>query len=517
MRVDTYGEPERAEPAGRAALPLLKPVPIRRRLILLVAGATLPLFLLSVLVALIEAGHARDQASERVLQTTRGAMASVERELDNIFAALDVLASSPVLERGDFAAFDDEARRFLARYPNSSGLSLTDATGQQVYNSFLPRGSPLPARFDRETADTVFATGTRRVSNIYISPALNRRTLTLDIPVMRDGKVLYDMAFIPQPGIFFDVLAKLNLPEGWIVSIFDRNAHHVARKPALPTADITSAAESLRAELGVGNDRILPTTSLEGIEMLTAFSRSGTYGWAVAIGMPFEVIDGPTRRSLAFSLGTGALFILIAMAFAGRFATQMVRAEAHRELLLNELNHRAKNMLSAVQAIVAQSLGKSSDPLVARRAIETRLMALAQAHNMLSSRNWEAVDLEELARAIVEPYAGATRVRFSGPSVRLVPRVAISFALMVNELATNATKYGALSGSEGLVEVTWTRLSAHRLRLMWTESGGPSAGLPGSPGFGTRLITRVAEQELAGSYQAAYEPTGLRCTVEIGL
>lgn len=516
--MDTDRQQLAGEPKLRASrLPRIKPTTLHRRLILLVIGATLPLLLLSVLVAITDARKARLIASERVLQTTRGAIATVDRQLENIFAGLEVLASSPALQSGDFISFDEEARRFLSTFPPDSGLTLANSAGRQLYNSFLPRATALPQRFDQEAVDAVFSNRNRYVSNIYISPTTKRATVTLDIPVMNNDDVIYVLSFSPPRSIFFEILDKLNLPQGWVVSIFDRKAQHVARNPVLASEGITTAAESLRGELSIGNDRILNTTSLEGVEILTAFSRSSSSGWTVAMGMPFEVLEEPARHSLFLSLTIGAVFMAVAVVFAGQLATQMVRGEAHRELLLNELNHRVKNMLSSVQSIVGHGLKKAAHPSDARVVIEARLLALSRAHEILSSRNWESAELTGLVRAIVEPYAESGRILLNGPTISLSPRVAISFAMIVNELATNAVKHGALSGSEGVVEVSWEMIEPDRLRMKWRESGGPIAHQPSELGFGTRLISRAVEHEFSGSYQAFYSPQGLTSIIEINL
>lgn len=144
-------------------------------------------------------------------------------------------------------------------------------------------------------------------------------------------------------------------------------------------------------------------------------------------------------------------------------------------------------------------------------------MALSRTHNILSSRNWEDAELYNVASGIFEPYAGAARIALRGPRVTLKPRVAIPLAMILNELVTNAAKYGALSTPAGKVDMSWTPIDAQRLRLNWKESGGPPVQPPTRSGFGTQFMERAATSKLNGSYTAAYQPDGLSCTIDIML
>jgi len=120
--------------------------------------------------------------------------------------------------------------------------------------------------------------------------------------VIRNGDVIYDLYFFPPRTVFGDMLTQLALPPGWIVSIFDRKAHHVARIPALSDPGLTSAAESLQAEMAKSEEAIAPTLSLEGTPLLTAFVRSRESGWAVAIGIPAETLSGPARQAIVVTV-----------------------------------------------------------------------------------------------------------------------------------------------------------------------------------------------------------------------
>jgi PAS domain S-box-containing protein len=195
-----------------------------------------------------------------------------------------------------------------------------------------------------------------------------------------------------------------------------------------------------------------------------------------------------------------------------RDITARKRWDHHQRLLVAELNHRVKNTLSIVQSLAHQSFTPGSLPEDAIAAYEGRLSALAAAHNLLTRENWEAASMEEVIRAAVSPFCPANRCKADGPAVRLPPQAAVSVALAMHELATNAAKYGALASGKGSIEVTWTT-SGDAFQLQWSERGGPAVEQPSASGFGTRLITRVLGADLKASIQFDFHPDGLVCQV----
>jgi PAS domain S-box-containing protein len=195
-------------------------------------------------------------------------------------------------------------------------------------------------------------------------------------------------------------------------------------------------------------------------------------------------------------------------------------AGEHQTLLIHELNHRVKNTLATVQSIAMQSLRGLKGPQAdaARAAFEARLLALARAHDVLTRQSWESADLDEVVADAVAPLDG-TRTRFAiaGPPVRLPPRMALSIAMALHELGTNAVKYGALSNAAGRVAVAWTIEADARLHLTWTERGGPPVEAPESRGFGSRLIERNLARELAGSVSLGFAREGVTCVIDAPL
>jgi PAS domain S-box-containing protein len=200
--------------------------------------------------------------------------------------------------------------------------------------------------------------------------------------------------------------------------------------------------------------------------------------------------------------------------------TERKRAELHLRLLVNELNHRVKNSLATIQAIAGQTFHAARSLPQAQEAFSARIVALAEAHDLLTRENWEGADLLDLLARLEVLHGGAERFVIIGQPVRLSPRMALSLSMVLHELATNAVKYGALSSPLGQVRITWTVAPgpAHsRLVLTWTETGGPPVRPPTRRGFGSRLIERGLAAELSGEARIDFAPDGVVCRIEAAL
>lgn len=206
----------------------------------------------------------------------------------------------------------------------------------------------------------------------------------------------------------------------------------------------------------------------------------------------------------------------------GSDVTLRVRAENHQRLLVNELNHRVKNTLASVQSIAMQTLRGSDSMEEASHAISARILALSNAHNILTDENWDGADLSVVVTSAIDAFdrPALDRFRIKGPHVRLGPRAALSMSLALHELATNAFKYGALSRETGFVTISWSvnrRGDDGAFSLTWKETGGPSAPVSERKGFGSRLILRVLPMELGGTAQIDYGPEGFVFTLDTTL
>ncbi|WP_050733249.1 PAS domain S-box protein [Methylobacterium sp. ARG-1] len=197
------------------------------------------------------------------------------------------------------------------------------------------------------------------------------------------------------------------------------------------------------------------------------------------------------------------------------------RAEERQELLNQELSHRMKNLLAMVQAIAASTLRGATDMDAAREVLGSRLVALGKAHDVLLGGAAESASLAAVVREGVGVQESAgRRVAFEGPDVEIGGKAALSLALTLHELTTNAVKYGALSVPDGEVAVTASLVGAEdapRLRIAWTERGGPPVVPPSRKGFGSRLIERGLTAQVNADLSLDYRPEGVVCVVEASL
>jgi PAS domain S-box-containing protein len=201
-----------------------------------------------------------------------------------------------------------------------------------------------------------------------------------------------------------------------------------------------------------------------------------------------------------------------------RDITDRRNAEAQRDLLVQELEHRIKNTLTMVQSIADQTFRNSGlDPSV-QQAFAARLVSLSNVHSVLTERSWDSADLYEIIAASIGPHRTPGKERFAigGPILRLGPRPAVALSMAVHELCTNATKYGALSTDTGQVEINWS-VDHGEFRWVWREKGGPAVAVPKQTGFGSRLIERSLAAQLSAQVRMSYEPGGLVCTIDAPL
>lgn len=198
------------------------------------------------------------------------------------------------------------------------------------------------------------------------------------------------------------------------------------------------------------------------------------------------------------------------------------RAEERQHLLMAELDHRVKNMLSTVMAIVARTARgrRSAADLV--DTLNGRIMAMARAHERLAANSWEGVNLRALVEDELQPYALKERASFAGPDMILSAKAATALALVLHELATNAAKYGALSRDTGQVSIGWDCTGepaepSATLQLEWTETGGPPVAEPQTRGFGSTLIERTLAFEFDAGVALEWRSTGLHAAFSLPL
>ena len=489
------------------------------RLALLVAGTTLPLIMFAVGIVFHDYIQDRAEATQRVLETVRSTRLTLDAEMQRMTGGLQVLALTDTLKSGDFESFRRIAAGFLDQYGKDGVILVSDREGRVLFSSLSPDTASLPLRNNREIVERVFVTGRPQYSNVFEGAVKKTMIVTVEVPVFREGDVIYDISFSPPLETFQYILETQRPSKDWTLSLLDGKGVVFGRVPNPKETVGKRATPSVLAEMQRRSEAVLPTVSLEGVSLISGFAYSLLTGWIVGAGITESSLVAPLWRNLAIASAIGGVLLLIGLAFAVRMAATIARGEMLHDLLIEELNHRVKNTLAILQAIAVQTFRSATK--AEREKFEGRLGALAEAHNLLSVDKWQGSELQDVISRVLQPYLlnNPERIRMFGPRVPLSPRLAVVLSMIVHEIATNAAKYGALSNDTGIIAIDWEVIHEFKpkLRLIWTETGGPPVVVPVHRGFGSRLIERSARDQLGGEATVDFLPRGVVCTVTCSL
>ena len=536
---------------------------------LLTLAVALPFMLLTAAIVWKLAENERENQREAILYSTRTLVAAVDAQLSKQIAVAKMLAASPALQTDDFAGFRNEAER--ARPGLSGGwVVLADENGQQLVNIARPLSEPLPLRNPNsiELQKRALQTGEVQISNVGIGRFANTPIITIEVPVLRTGKRPLGLAAIMDTSAFKMLLDERHLPEGWLAGLIDRNGNFVARSREHDRLVGRPASAGFRAAAQRTAEGWFEFASLEGELLANNHVTSALSGWVMALAAERNVFEAPIRRTIMIAgfAGGGAtlLSVLMALWAARRIAgpieqieqgthallrrepitltktgvSEVDRAldafaatattlekhdkdrderEAHVRLIMRELSHRSKNLLAIVLAIARQTSRTTQNFEEFEERFNSRIQALADAHDLLVEQQWVGAALDDLVRAQLSAF-GMEKVSYGGEKVILRAEAVQNVALALHELATNASKYGALSVPEGRVAIEWTPHGddpANRgIRLTWRETGGPPVTEPERRGFGRFVLERVTVNAL-GSGGTEFRPAGLVWTCEI--
>jgi two-component sensor histidine kinase len=490
------------------------------RLALLVTGTMLPLIVFAVGLAYSNYRQDRSEVTRRVLETVRSIRLVLDSEVQRMTGGLQVLALSNSLQSGDLAGFRRLAAEFVSQYGDDSVLLLADRSGHQLFSTATMETANLPRRNNLEIVERVFASKAPQYSDLFVGATKQRPIVTVEVPVLRNGEVAYALSFSPPIAIFQKLVEQQRPDDQWTVSLVDTKARVFARAPNPAETFGKQATGALYDAMSRSPEAALSSVSLDGVALSSAFTRSQLTGWTVVAGVTESSLIAPLWRDIAITSLIGGILLLVGLTFALRMATTIARGEMLHNLLIDELNHRVKNTLALMQAIAVQTFRSASRD--ERTKFEGRLSALAEAHNLLSQEKWAGSELHDVIARALQPFLlnGPDRIRVAGPAVPLSPRLAVVLSMIVHEIATNAAKYGALSNDTGRVTLDWevvTDAPKPKLRLIWTEIGGPPVTAPVRRGFGSRLIERSARDQLGGEATVDFLPRGVVCTVVCAL
>ena len=280
-----------------------------------------------------------------------------------------------------------------------------------------------------------------------------------------------------------------------------------------------------RDVLGKSVLEALPEVVDQGfIELLDEVYTSGKAHVGRRVPMSLEASDGERRDMYLDFVYQPTLDVagnISGIFVQGSDITDHVRAETHLRLVNDELKHRVKNTLAMVSAIATQTLRGSHDDQ-ALKAFQQRLSTFGKAHDILTANAWATAEIHVVLEAALESHVtDPARLKVAGPEVVLGAKQALSLSLALHELATNASKYGALSNDTGVIDVAWATTIENGVpifTLTWQETGGPPVTVPEKRGFGSRLVERVLSADFNGAVELAFDAAGFRCvlTTEVG-
>ncbi len=472
----------------------------------------------------------------RLLQVASNIAELIDRDIDRSIALLQTLATSPAVTNEDWPRFYNQATAALA---GRAYLVFVDSTGRQIVNTYVAYGEEPAFTGDPETVKRIVVSKGPVVSDLFVSLVVKRPVYNVSIPVLRNGAVRYVMSLGLLPEELARILKSLNLNPSWVTTVWDRNDKVLARSRDQDRFLGTKLPNTLRQQQGTTRT-VLKTANLDGEQVLLAVTTSRLSGWGVSVSVPVAIAEAQLRSTfwlwgltsliaLVVAAGLGLLMgkllvtSLVDLAHTARapdpaqpLAQSRVReindvartlheTREQQILLLREVSHRVKNILSVVQALVTQSLG--TDPAIEgrRQVVIERLHALARAHDALVKGNWSSVPLADIVASELAAFRG--RVTISGRSLSIKQDMVQPLTLVMHELLTNAVKYGSLSDPRGRVAISWTiETSCESMFLFeWRESDGPTIDPPSQTGLGTRLLEQAVPE---AATELLYEPAG---------
>jgi two-component sensor histidine kinase len=531
--------------------------PVSAYLLLLAVTTALPVTACAAFLAyhfVAESSRLAKADYEDRLRLMRNA---TELRLANIIEDMQVLALAPSLAEGRFAEFRTHAVEAV-KLIGGVAIALYAPDGQQLVNTRLGSTEQLPRRVDFDVERRAIQTGVAQVSGLQKAVVDGQPIVTIAVPVRVGNEIRYALNIGLSPG-YLSSLMDDYVSGGLVGSIVDANGILLARRPLLDGGELVGqpTIPEVMAHLGQPSAFWIKAVSRTGVPTYTSLLRSPQSGWTVNLAVARETIDGPLHRTIewivALTLFTIVLGLALARMLANRFLAEFSDLEQYvgslragaaeprigsiaevnrmkrvlyrvgRELagalrqqkaLLDEINHRVKNTLGTVQSIARLSRASSDDVEQYAAAFEGRLMALSAAYNLLTENNWAGAGVEAIVKRTLAPFAGSDRLDIAGPDILLSPRVALALSAAIQELSTNAAKYGAFSASSGKLAVEWTIDEAGLVHLTWSEFGGPVIRPPSRRGFGTRMISGIFEAEPDWSVNLDFAPGGLRCVMQ---
>jgi len=408
-------------------------------------------------------------------------------------------------------------RQITSRLPETAALFITDKAGYVVAST-----APYPGQInvgDREW----FRNLQNGTPEVFVGRALKGRSVhNLFFPVARsirgaDGAFLGAVQVGVEMTYIASLFRNLNLGHGMHLGLYETHDGEVVARYPMSEALLGETVAMAPYFPALARSQALSWTGWIHNDQDELVSARHLNGWpliSTASLYKDEVYsDAWTRllwRSVIATLVFAAFLTLNAL---------VLRQSRREAMLVGELEHRGKNLLSSVLALIDRARENSRSSEEFASSIKGRVWSMASTQRLLSKVRWRGVSLADLIRAELAPYTTTSNATFDGPEVLLTPNATHGVAMVMHELATNAAKYGALSQRNGRVSVRWTIVNKHPvaaiLRIQWKEAGGPKVVPPARHGYGSSVIRDLLSFELDGSVELVFPPDGVCCTITL--
>ena len=388
---------------------------VRTLLLWLVLASFFPAVIGASVLFYREYQDGRSQLQKNTLQTARAMVQTVDAELAKVQVLAQALATSDSLARQDFAAFHRRALALLHESNLGQSVLIYDIHGQQLLNTKLPFGQPLPRRSNLGQIERVFATGKTVVSEVFLSPLTGLPVVSVGVPVFSGAKVIFALAIGIGPQQFNNILSKQKLPPQWVAAVFDSTGT-IAARTHFPEKFIgKKGGPVLLQYFQQAPEGMHEITNREGIPALAAYSRSPVSGWSVAIGIPRQSLEAPLMRTLAL-LGLGVVLLLgvsIGSAFfVGRKITRSAQAVVTSAIALGTGGPMVMPQVYLREADdVAQAMA------IAAFLLKKRMRALEVAHETLVAHEAAMADTQRIAKIGSWQWDAGTDVTLASPEL----------------------------------------------------------------------------------------------------
>jgi PAS domain-containing protein len=322
--------------------------------------------------------NAREQTGKDTLLTARAMVLATDAELTKAQSVAVALATSSLLGAGDLQSFHGRAGALLRSEGIGANVVLSDARGRPLLDTLRPFGEPLPGHGNPEQLRRVFETARPAMSNVFVSGTTGKPMMTVDVPVVVDGNIVYVLSVVLAPQSFDRLLRSQDLPADWVSSITDRNGTTVARSKQADRLVGTQASPALRQHLLAASEGAFDTVTRDGVESVAAYSRSAASGWTVAIAVPQAALWAPWKRRLVQTgIGMFLLFALgcfLAWRQGGRIAVSVRRLTDVALAMQRDATPAIPPLHFAEAEIAAQAIQQSAQSLADRETarIEAR-------------------------------------------------------------------------------------------------------------------------------------------------